>query len=121
MFQEGAKMCVKCNSYRVYKDECQDCGTIQKQWYKENMLSNLKQYGFRKSFFFNKWTLGDLVVKQHKKYYVNNCLQLFMVIEIDGELKVINQYGDYKSFEKFMDKLIEKSNKRNLIIGEILK
>jgi hypothetical protein len=34
---------------------------------------------------------------------------------------VINQYGDYKSFEKFMDNLIGKSNKRNLIIEEILK
>jgi hypothetical protein len=113
---EGPSGCIKCNSYRVYKDECQDCGTVQKQWYKENMISNLKQYGFKKSFFFNKWVLGDLVAKQHKDSLSTN-----MVIEIDGELKVINQYGNYKSFEKFMDNLIGKSNKRNLIIEEILK
>jgi hypothetical protein len=112
---EGPSGCIKCNSYRVYKDECQDCGTVQKQWYKENMISNLKQYGFKKSFFFNKWVLGDLVAKPSSKDNSN------MKIIIDGETKTINQYGNYKSFEKFMDNLIGKSNKRNLIIEEILK
>lgn len=110
---EGDSGCVKCQSYRVYKDECQACGTNQKEWYKENMISNLKQYGFKKSFLFNKWTLGDLVVKARKD-------SSNMEIKIDGELKTINQYGDYKSFERFMDNLIGKNNKRNLIIEKIL-
>lgn len=43
-----------------------------------------------------------------------------MEIEIDGELKTINKYGNYKSFEVFMDNLIGKNNKRNLIIEKIL-
>ena len=140
MISEGPSNCIKCNSYRLYKGECQYCGTNQKKWYKENMISNLKQYGFKKSFFSNKWTLGDLVVKPYKddvsfgsspkgygfgiwignKVRNGGILSNNMVIEIDGDLKLINQYGDYKSFERFMDNLIGKNNKRNLIIEKIL-
>lgn len=114
VIEGGGSECIKCNSYRVYQGECKDCGTDQKKWYRENMLSNLKQYGFKKSFFFNKWTFGDLVVKPYKE---STNMKLF----IDGEEKIINHYGNYDSFEKFMDRLIGKQNKRNLIIDEILK
>jgi len=115
MFQEGPSNCFKCSSYRLYRGECLDCGIIQVKWCKENILSNLKKYGFKKSFLSNKWVLGDLVVTQHKDVLSKN-----MVIKINGELKVINKYGDYKSFQRFMDKLIGAANKRNLIIDKIL-
>lgn len=110
---EGTSGCIKCNSYRIYKKECQVCGTNQTEWYRNNMISNLEMYGFKKSFFFKKWKLGDLVVKP-KKDTTN------MLLIVDGKELLLNLYGDYKYFKKSLDGLLGKANIRNIKIDKVL-
>jgi hypothetical protein len=105
--------CEKCLSYRVYRDECMSCGD-RYTFFEKNIIDNIEKYGFRRVFPFNIWKLGNIRIKSIK--YSTN-----MTLRIKGRPDIlINRYGDFIYFKKYLDRIIGIETSRNITINKLL-
>jgi hypothetical protein len=108
------RRCQKCDSYRIYKDECLDCG-YKDDFFKNNIINNIEKYGFKKLELFNIWKLGNIRVKSIKK-----STNMTIIVKNKPEI-IINRYGDFTYFKPYLDKIIGIDNKRDIVLNKLLK
>lgn len=113
--EDGTPDCVSCKSYRVYKGKCESCGTVQKEWYKKNMIENLEKYGFKKSFFFKKWNYKDMIIAKPIKGSTN------MLFTFGDKEIVFMSYGSFNMVKLRIDNILsDKKTRRNVLIDNLL-
>lgn len=121
--------CVKCYSYRIYKGNCELCGTNQLQYERKLMVNNLLRYGFKQikppfivtlfNKIFNKkilpkWQYGS-VIATHIKGSSN------MKFKFSDDYVIFNQHGDYLYVESALDKLLKsKEVQRQIKLSQLL-
>jgi ribosomal protein L37E len=108
------RRCVKCDSYRIHKDECLYCG-YKDNFFRDNIISNIEKYGFKKVMLFDIWKLSNIRIKPDKGSSSN------MILRVKGNTDIIiNRYGDFKHFKPYLDNLIGIDKLRNIVINNIL-
>lgn len=121
--------CVKCYSYRIYKGNCDFCGTNQLQYERKLMVNNLLRYGFKQikppfiitlfNKIFNKktlpkWQYGS-VIATHIDDSAN------MKFHIDDDEVIFDNHGDYFYIESALDKVLKnKQIQRQIKLSQLL-
>ena len=109
----GGPDCYKCGSWKVYSDTCSDCKTNQTEWLRNNILENIKQFGFKKSFFTRKWKYQDIVLES-----IPNTTN--MKFKLNGEYILLNYYGRFEDFKKNLERKLGKRNIRSMKLKNFL-
>jgi GTP-binding protein Era len=73
-----------------------------------NILENIKQFGFKKSFFTRKWKYQDIVLES-----IPNTTN--MKFKLNGEYILLNYYGNFEGFKKDLErKIVSNAKTANL-------
>lgn len=109
----GGPDCYKCGSCYVNNDTCSDCKTNQTEWLRNNILENIKQFGFKKSLFTRKWKYQDIVLES-----IPNTTN--MKFKLNGEYILLNHYGTFENFKKDLVRKLGKKNIRSMKLKNFL-
>jgi hypothetical protein len=80
---------------------------------RNNILENIKQFGFKKSFFTRKWKYQDIVLES-----IPNTTN--MKFKLNGEYILLNYYGNFEGFKKDLERKIGKKNIRSMKLKNFL-
>ncbi len=113
IMEGGGPDCYKCGSWTINNDTCSDCKTNQTEWLRNNILENIKQFGFKKSFFTRKWKYQDIVLES-----IPNTTS--MKFKLNGEYILLNYYGRFEDFKKNLEQKLGKKTIRSMKLKNFL-